>query len=176
MSFFHFTQRKLVFESCLLPLFSTCPVCNNPTKPTTYTIGTFLRVTQCCDGCNYQRQWDSQPMIKNTPAGNLLLSAAILFTGALPTKTIRVLEVLNCATISLPTYHIHQRRYLQPTVLNAWHKQQSDMISLLQAYGEPLSLGGDGRNDSPGHCAKYGSYTFMDLEHILDVELVQVCG
>ena len=56
-------------------------------------------------------------------------------------------------------------------------KQQSDMISLLQAYGKPLSLGGDGRSDSPGHSAKYGSYTLMDLEHnaILDVELVQVC-
>ena len=39
-------------------------------------------------------------------------------------------------------------------------------------------LGGDGRSDSPGHSAKYGSYTFMDLEHnvILDVELVQVCA
>ena len=27
-----------------------------------------------------------------------------------------------------------------------------------------LKLGGDGRNDSVGHSAKYGSYTLMDLE------------
>ncbi len=49
---------------------------------------------------------------------------------------------------------------------------------MLQAFGEPLSLGGDGRSDSPGHSAKYGSYTLTDLEHnaVLDVELVQVCN
>ena len=52
-----------------------------------------------------------------------------------------------------------------------------NMIKVLQAFGKPLSLGGDGRSDSPGHSAKYGSYTLMDLEHnvVLDVELVQVC-
>jgi len=52
-----------------------------------------------------------------------------------------------------------------------------NMVQLLQAIDEPLSLGGDGRSDSPGHCAKFGSYTLMDLEHnvILDTELVQVC-
>ena len=50
------------------------------------------------------------------------------------------------------------------------------MIGVLQAFDEPLSLGGDGRCDSPGHSAKYGAYTFMDLEHnvVLDVQLEQV--
>ena len=51
------------------------------------------------------------------------------------------------------------------------------MIEVLQAFDEPLSLGGDGRSDSHGHSAKYGAYSLMDLEHnvILNVELVQVC-
>ncbi len=46
-----------------------------------------------------------------------------------------------------------------------------NLVRVLQAFDEPLSLGGDGRSDSPGHCAKYGAYTLMDLEHnvILDV-------
>ena len=58
------------------------------------------------------------------------------------------------------------------------NRQKMAMIEMLQALGEPLVLGGDGRSDSPGHSAKYGLYTFMDLEHnvILDVELVQVCA
>ena len=32
------------------------------------------------------------------------------------------------------------------------------------------------RSDSPGHCAKYGSYTFIDadLNKVLDIEVVQV--
>jgi hypothetical protein len=50
------------------------------------------------------------------------------------------------------------------------------MITLLQEYDEPLSLGGDGRCDSPGFSAKYGTYTLMELKHnaILDIQLVQV--
>ena len=40
----------------------------------------------------------------------------------------------------------------------------------------PVVIVGDGRSDSPGHSAKYGSYTFMDMDthKILDVEIVQV--
>ena len=37
-------------------------------------------------------------------------------------------------------------------------------------------IGGDGRADSTGHSAKYGSYTLLELKHkaILDVQLIQV--
>ena len=42
--------------------------------------------------------------------------------------------------------------------------------------GKPLVIGGDGRADSPGHCAKYGSYSTIDLEEgtVNDIQLVQV--
>ena len=38
-------------------------------------------------------------------------------------------------------------------------------------------LGGDGRADSPGHSAKFGSYTTMELQKkvVIDIQLVQVC-
>lgn len=158
-------------------MFTSCPQCGLITEPTTYTIGTFVGILQECIVCNYKRQWSSQPISRGTPLGNLLLSASILFAGALPTKTLRVFEVLNCASISLSTFYDHQNLYLQPTITNVWKRQQKQMIEVLQALGEPLSLGGDARNDSPGHSAKYGSYSFLELEHnvILDVQLLQVC-
>ena len=34
---------------------------------------------------------------------------------------------------------------------------------LYDLKGIDLDLGGDGRCDSPGHCAKYGKYTLMEL-------------
>ena len=39
-----------------------------------------------------------------------------------------------------------------------------------------LCLGGDGRADTPGHCAKYGTYTTLDLDlmKVVDVQIVQV--
>ena len=152
-------NKYLVFESCLLSLFTTCPICNLSVHPSTFTNGTFLCITQHCQHCDYRKKWESHPMIKNTPAGNLLLSAAILFAGALPNKMLRVLEFLHCASIAPCTFYTHQRLYLNTVINNVWKRSQSEMIMLLQAYKDPLSIGGDRRSDSPGHSAKYGSYT-----------------
>ncbi len=60
-------------------------------------------------------------------------------------------------------------------ILSVWSEQQMNLVRVLQVFDEPLSLGSDGRSDSPGHSAKYGAYILMDLENntILDVELVQ---
>ena len=57
-----------------------------------------------------------------------------------------------------------------------WHHHQLSLLSPLKSAGTKLTLGGDGRADSPGHSAKYGSYTVMDLEQhiVLDMQLVQV--
>ena len=40
-----------------------------------------------------------------------------------------------------------------------------------------LVIGGDGRSDSPGFSAKYGSYTMLEerINKVINVELVQVC-
>lgn len=67
-----------------------------------------------------------------------------------------------------------QRVYLIPSVLDVWSRQQNEVIQEVQ--DKRLVLGGDARCDSPGHSAKYGSYTLMELEtnKILDVQLVQV--
>ncbi|KAI4806305.1 hypothetical protein KUCAC02_017134 [Chaenocephalus aceratus] len=48
---------------------------------------------------------------------------------------------------------------------------------MLQTEGRPLVLGGDGRADSHGHCAKFGTYTTMDLESnvVLDLQSNE-CG
>ena len=39
-----------------------------------------------------------------------------------------------------------------------------------------LALGGNGRADSPGHSAKYGSYSIIELNKnkVIDLKLVQV--
>ena len=46
----------------------------------------FIAVKQLCSRCGHKRMWSSQPYIKDTPAGNILLSAAILFSGVTPGK------------------------------------------------------------------------------------------
>ena len=57
-----------------------------------------------------------------------------------------------------------------------WEKRQAALIAEAQKRGLPLCLGGDGRADSPGHSAKFGSYSIIDLDQgkVVDIQLVQV--
>ncbi|XP_075891651.1 uncharacterized protein LOC142894271 [Nelusetta ayraudi] len=53
-------------------------------------------------------------------------------------------------------------------------KQQNELLHQL-SQKEKVVLGGDVRADSPGHSAKFGSYTTMDLDTntIVDMQLIQ---
>lgn len=46
----------------------------------------------------------------------------------------------------------------------------------LQTVDGDLIVAGDARCDSPGHCAKFGSYTAIEcrINKVLDVQVVQV--
>ena len=115
-------------------------------------------------------------MVKRIPAGNILLSAAILFSGSLLTKVMQLLKIFGCASISEGTYYIHQAKFLQPSIFTVWDKHQANLFKQLRQEKRPLVIGGDGRADSPGHSAKFGSYTIMELKKkvVIDLELVQV--
>ena len=105
--------------------------------------------------------------VQNIPAGNIILSSSILFSGALPSQMLRVMENYRCVTITKRTFFKHQKEYLQPSILKVYKRHQSNLLDNI--------IGGDGRADSPGHSAKYGSYTMMELE-VQAIQLVQVCS
>ena len=170
------TQSKfLVFESALMLLFMTCRFCGNSTRDLKKTIsGSFLQITQYCAVCRRRWNWESQPLIGTIPAGNILISAAILYAGALPAKALRIFTILQCATITRKTFFSHQKEILQPAVHYTWEKHQKALFQ--EICGRNLVLSGDGRADSPGHCAKYGSYSVVEMScnKVLDFKLVQV--
>ncbi|XP_071950777.1 uncharacterized protein [Antedon mediterranea] len=150
-------------------------MCGHPsTSRIASTIGTFCRVKQECINCDFQRIWSSQPFIKNVPAGNLLLSAAILMSGSSVTKSLRLFSHLKMVAICRKTFNEHQKMYLLPSIRQVWRNHQEKAITNLKE-DESVVLGGDGRADSPGHSAKYGSYTMMDLKlnKIIEIQIVQ---
>ena len=174
-------RKYIVFESNLMELFQICPApaCGGPCnirRSTARCHGSMLVLTQECTLCDFKRKWTSQPMIGNLPAGNILMSSAILYAGTSPTKVLRFLSHMNVQCITNNTFITHQRLYLQPAIVTKWREYQANIITMLKEKGKPLVLGGDGRCDSPGHSAKYGTYTLMDLEsgQIVDIQLVQV--
>ena len=90
---------------------------------------------------------------------------------------LRVLEFLSVPTITQRMFFRHQSHYLMPSASRVWEKEKAALIAAAQNRGLPLNLGGDGRADSPGHSAKFGSYSIIDLDQnkVIDVQLVQVC-
>ena len=173
----HKQRSFIVFEPALMLLFSMCTYCRSRcTKISKTVIGSFLRLTQSCKSCGCKFAWESQPFIGGTPAGNVLTSAAILYAGVIPAKALRIFRVLKCASISRKTFFRHQCYYLQPAVSHIWGQQQGALLEKMKKEKKKLTVGGDGRCDSPGHCAKYGTYTLLELScnRIIDFKLVQV--
>ena len=174
----HTTERiYLVFESALLLLFSCCLFCGSvQVALKKKVVGSFVQIIQLCQACNSRRTWESQPFIGNVPAGNLRISAAILCSGSLPAKSLRIFEFLNCYSISKTTFFRHQQMYLHPAIHMVWKADQERSLSTFLETNSPLLLSGDGRSDSPGHSAKYGSYSFLELStgKVVDFQLVQV--
>ena len=93
-------------------------------------------------------------------AGNLLMSSAILLSGATYTKIAILAEILGLCFFSEKTFCTIQDSYLFPVINEVWEQEQDTVFNDLE--GKDLWLSGDGRCDSPGHSAKYGTYTMID--------------
>ena len=108
--------------------------------------------------------------------GNLCIASSLFFAGSSIVKAINMMKFAKIQTFSIRTYELIQRSYLIPAVNNIWERQQFLLFSRIQEEGGKVSVGGDARCDSPGHCAKYGSYSLLDVNQglILCTNLVQV--
>lgn len=83
--------------------------------------------------------------------------------------------------VQVPEYgsYIHQDIYVSSAVLPlpshiTGVEKPSRNIEEVRETGRAVRLGGDGRADTPGHCAMFGSYTLMNLEENKVVQLVEV--
>ncbi|KAJ4942396.1 hypothetical protein JOQ06_012262 [Pogonophryne albipinna] len=170
-------DKFIVCQTQLMSLFPICPSCCGETQGNVeQQEGTYIKIKQVCAACGYEHFWQNQPMLyRNMPACNLLLSGAIHFSGCMATQTIRMLKLLGLQCISVGTFFRHQRLYTIPTIVQAWQNEQAGIIRELKEMGGGLILSGDCRSDSPGHCAKYGTYSLIEdrINKVLDLQLVQ---
>lgn len=143
----------------------------------------FVQFSTTREGLSFpsNRNVDVVVFIKLGPASLLLglfllatLNSSVLFCFLFsePSKSIRMLQFLNVATISHRTFMYHHQHYLHPTIVSVWKGQQSLYFEEVLKSRQPVRLGGDGRADTPGH----SSYTTMDLEKniVVDVQLMQL--
>jgi hypothetical protein len=175
-------KKYIIFQSNLEELMKFCQKCGSPISSKTSTNkGSMVayKIT-CLAGCDYT--WQSQPMISpQLPCGNLLLSAGILITGNSYSSIKAFADATNIQVISKQAHQQHQHNSLTPVIQDEWRKARQKVVEELKTK-DTYVLAGDARMDSPGHNAKYGSYTLMDTDgngcegnrKIVSMEMVQV--
>ncbi|CAN8015098.1 unnamed protein product [Ixodes persulcatus] len=90
--------KYLVCASQLLLLFSVCMDCLAPTRTTLTHRGTLVHaVITCARG--HRTVWENQPRINGKALLNILLRAAITFSGASPTRVLRLLASIGIAVL-----------------------------------------------------------------------------
>ncbi|CAC5398257.1 unnamed protein product [Mytilus coruscus] len=156
--------------------------CNDPIEEKYYMVsetalfhrGTMISTSSVC-AFGHVYKWKSQNCHERIPWGNLLLASAIMFSGNNTAKIVRLFDQMKLKGISERSVRRLQTAYTSCAVIYEFDSQQADLLTSLQGPDKQVVLGGDGRCDSPGYSAKYGSYTLMDLNtnKILDIQLVQ---
>ncbi|XP_056383001.1 uncharacterized protein LOC130276953 [Hyla sarda] len=160
-------EKYIVFESCLKKLIMMIP-CRSETKCmsllTQYrkeTVGSYLSVEARCSSGHTSLLWESQPRHGYEPLGNVLLSAAVLFSGSSFVKSQHMFKLINLKSIDKTTYSRNQSMYLFPAISHHWKEEQKAVIQSVQEM--PLCLAGDQQLDNPGFSANYSTYSLMDV-------------
>ena len=120
--------------------------------------------------------WRSEPLVLGKyPAGNILLSFAVLMARASISKILLVFKHTRLCVYNIHTYFIHQNKLLFPVVLSYWETYRSTLLDQIESMKD-IVWSGDGRFDSRGHSAKYGAYTMFccTLMKIVHFEVLQV--
>ena len=172
----HQEIKCLVFHSQLELLTSVCNTCGRQQMDKKVVVcGTAVTISFDCE-CGAEFRWTSQPCSGTLPYGNLLLAGSIMFSGGSPFQMLNMLQHLNVASISKRTYFRIQQLYLVPCIRDVFVRRQQQLFSAIRESCSSVRVAGNARCCSPGHTAKYGSYSLLDLNtgKILDTQLVQV--
>ena len=171
-------RTYLIFESALLTLLSICFMCRSTyTSIEKVTIGSFLCIKQICHHCSNKYVWESQPYVGKIPVGNILISAAILYVhGIITSKGITSIPKLELCNNHKEDIFSTSKSFFYNQLSATFGRRTRDFNQSINGQNIALVLGGDGREDSPGHSAKYGSYSGIDLKQskVVDINLVQV--
>ncbi|XP_065153422.1 uncharacterized protein [Paramisgurnus dabryanus] len=108
--------------------------------------------------------WNSQPVLKfGMQGGDFMLSTNILLSGNNHRKIHLLFNFMCMGMVSESTFFAIQSEYCLKPVEEFWEESRERVLNRLRQKTEVVVLG-DGRMDSPGHCAQYCTYTMIELE------------
>ncbi|XP_051952543.1 uncharacterized protein LOC127622482 [Xyrauchen texanus] len=139
-------DKFIVCQEELMGLFVICPACcERSDSSIVQQEGTFLKIKQVCASCGYHRFWQNQPMLHRN-----MPTCNLLLSGAIHFTGCLATQTLRMLTLF----------GLQCISASSYFRHQRATPSL---------------SDSPGHCAKYESYSLIEdrVNKVVDVQLVQ---
>lgn len=164
----------IVFWESLSILFTRCHYCNAKVGNIhNYTKGAMLAVQTICEN-RHIFKWTSQPLSDKRLVGNILMGAALTLSGVLFNQMKTFCSSLKLAFFSRTVYDKIINNYTAPVVKLIWDQHRQNNINELK-MGTSIWLAGDGQFDSPGFCAKYCTYSVMDVRSskIIDFKITQ---
>lgn len=172
-------NRVIVDVDILLKIFKKCQIATchalGDVKSWHVECGVLKVMWACSDG--HTACWTSSNTLcekkgQKIYTNTLLLAAGVLITGNNFEKISLLFKFLGIGFVSASTHHRIQRNYVVPEVKCFWEEMKKEIWTIIN--NEPVILCGDGRNDSPGHSAKYGTYVLMEqfLAVIVDIEVI----
>ncbi|XP_061580826.1 uncharacterized protein LOC133446766 [Cololabis saira] len=120
-------------------------------------------------------RWNSQPLLKyGMQAGDFMLSTNILLSGNNYRKVAFLFNCMQMGMVAESTYFKIQDSYCIEPVDEFWQNMRAGVLARLREKDKVVLLG-DGRMDSPGHCAQYCTYTTIeqesrDIVHIVSLD------
>ena len=126
------SEMCLVFTDQLKQLFTKClfdPFCNSPIASLKkFFNGSMLCITTTC--CNsHTHVWRSQPMVNNTPKGNVVVAAATLFSGNTFHTIAEIAEACSLHLFSEKTFYSVQNKLLFPTINSMYKVHQQELYA-----------------------------------------------
>ena len=91
--------------------------------------GTMVTITQKCANCTDGFVWRSLPLLLGRyPAGNVMVSFAVLMAGASISKILLVFRHMGLAVFYIRTYFRHQRHFVFPSIFYYWKTYRKSLI------------------------------------------------
>lgn len=170
---------ELIGETCVTAVNTgdTTIVCGDKVTYNVTSCGSRVEIVWKCKK-GHCKKWESSEVLVTKRSSNIYLNdslqaAAIIISGNNYEKFSLLAKALNLNLISVSTFNRFQKHCAEPVVRDIWQKMNSLIQKILNHYDE-ICLCGDGRNDSPGHSARYCVYTLMEhaTNVIVDFEVV----
>lgn len=165
----------IVFWECLIELFKLCTRCGHVvTSVKQSTKGTLLIVTTICEKGHIVR-WRSQKTKQRYGMGTVSIATAMYITGLSFATFQSFAETIHLCFMSERTFYTLIKRFVSPAIKHTWTKHKQETINELKKNKCAIKIAGDGQYDSPGFCAKYVTYTVMevDTDKIIDFIVLQ---